>query len=74
MKYYKVKKDFRQFSIRGVHEFVEGELLTEKEFLYLEKTLGVHLRPERFESTEISKNKTAWVFGARKEVEVPDAR
>lgn len=70
MMYYKVKKDFRQFSPRGVHEFVEGELLTEKEFLYLEKTLGVHLRPERFDSIEVSKNKTAWIFGARKEMEV----
>lgn len=69
MKYYKVKKDFRQFSSRGVHEFIEGELLTEKEFLYLEKILGVHLCPERFDPIEISKNKTAWVFGARKEME-----
>lgn len=70
MKYYKVKKDFRQFSPRGVHEFIEGELLTAREFLYLEKTLGVHLRPERFEGVEISQRKTAWVFGARKEMEV----
>lgn len=69
MKYYKVKKDFRQFSFRGVYEFVEGELLTEKEFLYLEKIFGVHLRFERFEPVEISENKTAWIFGARKEME-----
>lgn len=69
MRYYRVRKDFRQFSSRGVYEFVEGELLTENEFLYLEKTLGVHLRPERFDLVEVSKNKTAWVFGARKEME-----
>ena len=69
MKYYKVKKDFRQFSPRGVYEFVEGELLTEKEFLYLEKILGVHFHFERFEPVEISENKTAWIFGARKEME-----
>ena len=72
MKYYKVRKNFREFSFRGVHEFMEGELLTEKEFLHLEKILGVHLRPERFEQVEISKNKTAWIFGVRKEMEVPN--
>lgn len=69
MVYYKVIRDFNHYSARGVYEFVEGELLTHKEFIYLKTIMGGRINPRNFDAVDIPPKKTVWIFGARKERE-----